>query len=289
MLQRYFASLWRSQRRWLYGLLAMVTALSLTLSVPQATQAISWWEILLRGAQILQLSTISDNQEVQLGGQINQQISSRLRRQGTPLSSHREATEYFERIGQRLAAVSDRTDIPYTFQIVEDRAINAFATMGGFVYINAGLMYEAENEAELAGVAAHEIGHIVERHAIQQMRQRAIAQGLLSAAGLDESTAIQLGVELALNLPHSRGDEFEADAIGLEILRRAGYAPSAMVSFLKKLQREGSPPPFLSTHPAVSDRINTLERLIAENPPTANEVDGLDTVAYRNRLRSFAR
>jgi predicted Zn-dependent protease len=288
MIQRYFAFLWRSQRRWLYGLLAIVTAFSLTLGTSQATQAISWWEILLRGAQILQLSNISDNQEIQLGSQINQQIGSQLRRQGTPLSSHRAATEYFDRIGQRLVANSDRSQIPYTFQVVEDRSVNAFATVGGYVYINAGLMYEAENEAELASVAAHEIGHIVQRHAIKQMRQRAIADGLLSAAGLDESTAVQLGVQLALNLPHSRGDEFEADRVGLDILRRAGYAPSAMVSFMQKLQRGGSPPPFLSTHPAVGDRINTLEQLIAENPPTANEVDGLDNVAYRSKLRSFA-
>jgi beta-barrel assembly-enhancing protease len=291
MLQQYFVFFRRSGRRWLYGLLAVTTALSLMVGTPQPARAIPWWEILLRGAQIFQLSNMSDAQEVQLGQQINQQVGARLDREGTPLSNHRKATEYFDRIGQRLAAASDRAEIPYKFQIVEDPGINAFATMGGFVYINAGLMYEAENEAELASVAAHEIGHIVGRHAIKQMRQRAIAEGLLSAAGLDQSTAVQLGVELALNLPHSRDDEFEADRIGLEILRRAGYAPSGAVSFMQKLQnsRGGSPPAFLSTHPNVGDRISILEQLLQENPPTANEVDGLDNVAYRNKLRSFAR
>lgn len=290
MSQRSFVSFWRSKKRWLYGLLAAVTALSLTIATPQPTQAIPWWQLLLRGAQIFQLSNMSDAQEVQLGQQINQQLVAQLARQGTPISSHRDATEYLNRIGQRLVAASDRADIPYTFQIVEDAAINAFATSGGFVYVNAGLMYEAENEAELASVVSHEIGHIVPRHAIKQMRQRAIAQGLLSAAGLDESTAVQLGVELALNRPHSRADEFEADRIGLEILRQAGYAPSAAVSFLTKLQNSGgSPPAFLSTHPNVGDRIDTLERFLQENPPTANEADGLDNVTYRNKLHSFAR
>lgn len=289
MLHRSLASFWRSQRRWFYGLLAGITALSLIVGTPQPTQAISWWEILMRGAQIFQLSNLSDPQEVQLGQQINQQIAVQLNRKGTPISNHREATAYVDSIGQRLAAASDRADIPYRFQIVEDPGINAFATMGGFVYMNAGLIYEAENEAELASVIAHEIGHIAGRHAVGQMRQQALASGALAVAGLDRNTAVQIGVDLALNLPHSRGDEFDADRLGLAMLRRAGYAPSGMVSFMQKLQRGGAPPAFLSTHPNVGDRIQTLRQMLQANPPTASEVNGLDAVSYRERLRRFAR
>lgn len=291
MTKRFLSSFWRSYRRWLYGSLSVVIALSLWIGTPKPTQAIPWWEILMRGVQILQLSNISDEQEVALGGQINQQITNQLWRNRTPISSHREATVYLNQLGQKLAATSDRPDIPYTFQIVEDRDINAFATMGGYVYINAGLMIEAENEAELASVVAHEIGHIVGGHAIAQMRERAIQRGLLSVAGLDQSAAVQIGVELALNLPNSREDELESDRLGLENMRRAGYSPSGMIAFMKTLQQRsgGSPPSILSTHPAVSDRIRALEEQLVQKPPQSYEVGGLDNVAYRNTINSFAR
>lgn len=290
MLNRFFSPFWRSHRRWLYGLLATVTALGLCIGTPQPVQAVPWWQLLIRGVQILQLSNISNQQEVQLGQRIDSQLRSQLARNRTPISQHRAANEYLNQIGQRLVQVSDRRDIPYTFQVVEDLKVNAFATMGGFVYINAGLMLKADNEAELASVVAHEMGHIQGRHAIEQMRQRAIQAGLLSAAGLDESAAVQIGVQLALNLPNSREDELEADRLGLETLRRAGYAPSAMVTFMQKLQQSGrgSPPAILSTHPAVSDRVRILSEAIRANPPTATEVDGLDSTAYRNKMRSFA-
>lgn len=289
MLKSTLKTIWRSHRRWLYGLMAGITATSLILVTPQPAPAAPWWELLIRGAQILQLSNMSDQQEVNLGGQINQQLAAQLARNGTPISRHREATAYINQIGQRLVPNSSRPDIPYTFQVVEDKSINAFATMGGFVYINAGLMFEADNEAELASVVAHEIGHIANRHAVQQMRQRAIQAGLLSAAGLDESAAVQIGVQLALNLPNSREDEFESDNTGLATLRKSGYAPEAMVSFMQKLQRGGAPPTFLSSHPAVGDRVQALAREIQQNPPSANERDGLNNQAYSNILSSFAR
>jgi predicted Zn-dependent protease len=289
MFKSISQAIWRSHRRWLYGFMAGITAMSLIVATPQPSQAVSWWELLIRGAQILQLSNMSDQQEVGLGQQINQQLAVQLARQGTPLSNHRAATAYINQIGQRLVPNSSRPNIPYTFQVVEDPGINAFATMGGFVYINAGLMFEADNEAELASVVAHEIAHIADRHAVKQMRERAIQAGILSAAGLDESAAVQIGVQLALNLPNSREDEFAADRLGLNTLRKSGYAPQAMVSFMQKLQRGGAPPPFLSSHPAVGDRVQALSQSIQQNPPTANETAGLDNAAYSNILSSFAR
>ena len=100
---------------------------------------------------------------------------------------------------------------------------------------------------------AHEIGHIAERHLIEQMRETAIARGLATAAGIDDSTAVQLGVELALRRPNSREDEFEADARGIQTLGKAGYAQVATIDFLEKLRSQRSTPTFLSTHPATSD------------------------------------
>ena len=272
---------WRFRRRWLYGLLCAVIALSLCIGTPKPSYGISWSDLIFQGVQLIQLSSMSDTQEIQLGKQINQELVKEGR---IKVSNNARINRYLNRIGQRLAQKSARPNITYTFQVVNDKSINAFATMGGFVYIHTGLMTEADNEAELASVVAHEIGHIAGRHAIEQMRQQALTRGLLSATGLDERAAVQIGVQLALNLPNSREDEFEADQLGLGNLKRAGYAPSGMVSFMKKLGKKGgSVPTFLSTHPATSDRVAALERAI--DPQTANAGDGLNNQAYKNKIR----
>lgn len=261
--------------------MSFVLALSLVVGIPQASQA-GWFDLILNGIQVIQLSNISDNQEVQIGKQINNQlVSSDIRLYRNP-----GINRYVNEIGQRLAQQSKRPDIPYTFQVVNDKSINAFATMGGFVYVNAGLIAAADNEAQLASVMAHEIGHISARHAIQQMRQAAIEQGVASAAGLDRNTLVNIGVQVALQLPNSRKDEFQADQLGLQTLEKTGYAPSAMVAFMEKLlQIGGSVPTFLSSHPATQDRIKALEQAI--DPATANQGIGLDTVAYKNKIRAL--
>jgi len=267
------------RKRWLYGLVSLFVTVGLVIGTPQTAQG-SWLDILLRGVQVFQLSNMSDRQEVQLGKQINQQL---LESEVT-LSPDQKLNRYVDRIGQRIVPYSDRADLPYTFQVVKDDNINAFATMGGFVYIHTGLIAAAENESELASVVAHEIGHIAAQHAVQQMRQRAIAQGVLSATGLDESNAVQIGVELAVSRPNSREDELEADQKGLDSLTKAGYAPIGMVSFMEKLQQQGgSPPAFLSTHPATSDRITALKAQI-QNPYQGN---GLNPRLYQQRTSSL--
>lgn len=269
------------RRRWFYPLVSFVLALSLVVGIPQVTQA-SWLDLILNGVQVIQLSNISDRQEVAIGKQINNELVSKEIR----LYRNSEINRYVQEIGQRLAKQSRRTDIPYTFQVVNDKSINAFATMGGFVYINTGLMAAADNEAELASVMSHEIAHIVARHSIQQMRQAAIARGVAAAAGLDRSTLVNIGVDLALRRPNSRKDELEADQLGLRNLEKAGYAPSAMVSFMEKLLKSrGSIPTFLSTHPATQDRIQALDRSI--NQSTENAGDGLNTNAYKNKIRAL--
>lgn len=271
----------RNQRRWLSSILSFVVALSLVVGIPQASQA-SWFDIILNGIQVIQLSNISDRQEVAIGKQINNQlVSSEIR-----LYRNSAINRYINDIGQRLARESKRPDIPYTFQVVNDKSLNAFATMGGFVYVNAGLIAAADNEAELASVMSHEIAHIVARHSIQQMKQAAIAKGVASAAGLDRNTMVNIGVDLALRRPNSRKDEFEADSLGLQTLESAGYAPSGMVSFMEKLLKTGgSVPTFLSTHPATGDRIQALKQAI--DPARADAGNGLDTNAYKNQIRAL--
>ncbi|GAA6620193.1 M48 family metallopeptidase [Scytonema sp. NUACC26] len=272
---------WR--RNWFYPLISLTVALSLCLSTPVKTWAgiERWVPTLIQGVQVIQLSNISSRQEVELGKQMNQQLGREVR-----FYRNSAISDYVEQIGRRLADNSDRSDLPFTFQVVEDNSINAFATTGGFVYVNTGLIKAADNEAELASVIAHEIGHIGGKHLVKQMRQRAIAGGVASAAGLDRSQAVAIGVDLALNRPRSREDEYDADKRGLRTLTRSGYAPSGMVSFMQKLLKQSSgTPSFLSTHPATSDRIKALESAIASQSSSGGA--GLDKAAYQAKTRAL--
>lgn len=278
---RYYAQLSWRLRRWGYLGISIAIALMLTVGQPTVARAISWGDLILRGIQVIQLSSLSDRQEVEIGQQINQQLTRRQVR----ILQNPQVNQYVNQIGQRLAASSTRPNIPYRFQVVDDRGVNAFATMGGFVYINRGLLTLASNEAELASVIAHEIGHIAGRHSVAQMRKMAVAGGLLGAAGLDRNTAVNIGVDLAFRRPNSRQDEYAADTMGLQILANTGYAQSAMVNFMSKLLQSRSIPTFLSTHPATSERIDRLQQAIN---PTSSYGEGLDSVTYRNRLRSLS-
>jgi len=270
-------------RFWLLTIISLLLSLSIGIINPQNSSALSWMDLLFRGVQVIQLSTISPQQEVAIGRQINQGL---LESGKVKLSKDARINQYVQEIGQQLAATSDRPDLPYTFQVVRDNSINAFATMGGFVYLHTGLIKTTDNEAELASVIAHEIGHIVGRHSITQLRNTALAQGLLSAAGLETKTWVQLAVNLAYNLPNSRKDELEADRLGLTNLARAGYEPTAMISFMQKLtQQGGSTPTILSTHPATSDRILALQKQL--NSVNNKQNQGLDEDYYQLQIRSL--
>jgi predicted Zn-dependent protease len=278
MLKQFFAVYRQWQRRWLYGLVSLFIACSLILSTPYPGQAQSFLNLLFQGIQAIQLSTLSDSQEVSLGKQINDQlVNSELK-----IYPGRAIGSYVNQVGQGLIPYSDRRNIPYMFQVVESNQINAFATMGGYVYVTTGLLKAADNEAELASVLGHEMGHIAARHALEQMRQALLAQGFASAVGVDRNQLVNIGIELALNRPLSRQDEFVADQKGLATITRAGYAPGAMVNFMRKLLNQPSVPTFLSTHPAVSDRIEALDQAI--NPAKAMRGAGLDNSNYRSRI-----
>jgi predicted Zn-dependent protease len=244
-------------RRLALVLAGMVMAVGLNVATAQPSQA-SWLDLIFSGVRVLQLSNMSDAQEVDLGAGINSQlVNSRQMR----MYQNSALNTYVNDIGQRLANVSDRPEIPYTFQIVEDDAINAFATMGGYVYVTTGLMAAADTEAELASVIGHEIGHIAGKHAVKQMRQAAITQGITGALGVNRDRLVNIGTQIALQLPASRSDEYEADRHGFFSMGRAGYDQSEMVSFMQKLIRRGSPPEFLSTHPNAANRVAELQEL----------------------------
>lgn len=267
-------------RRWIYPLISLVLAVSLCLGQPVVAQALPWIDLIMRGIQIAQLSNLSPRQEVAIGQQINNELVGKQVR----LYRDRALNQYIDEIGQRLARTSSRNNISYKFQIVDSSKINAFATMGGFVYVHTGLIAAADNEAQLASVIGHEIGHIAARHSIKQMRELAIASGLATAAGLDRNTVVALGVDLALRRPNSRAAEYEADQLGLVNLGRAGYALAAMPAFMEKLVSGPSVPTIVSTHPATGDRIERLRQAIDTAGP--DQGGGLDRAAYRAKIRA---
>ena len=277
-----FASVKAKFRRWQYLLLAFLTSLSLVIGSSTIAQAVSWQDLLRGGIQVIQgvqLSRLSVKEEVEIGQQINKNLWE------TEFKRYENANvnNYVNRIGQRLVPFNNRSQLPYTFQVVDSNDVNAFATMGGFVYVTTGLMKTATNEAELAGVIGHEIGHIEGKHLIKQISRSALQQGVLTAAGarIERSQVVRLGLDLAVNLRNSREDERDADDRGLRIMGSAGYAQSAMASFMRKLQG-GNNLEFLSTHPSSSSRVQDLERGI---DPTKTGTDGLDPATYRSEIQ----
>jgi predicted Zn-dependent protease len=272
------------RRRLAYAVLAGLLTIAMGLAMPTPSQA-GLLDLIFHGIRYVQLSNLSDRDEVALGRQIDQQLKT----QGVRLYTGDPGLgQYINEIGQRLAATSDRPNLPYTFQVVADDGINAFATLGGFVYIQTGLIRAASNEAELAGVIAHEIGHITGRHVIERMRQAAIAQGIVGALEVRQDTLVQLGVQLALTLPNSREAEYDADRRGFHNLGRAGYDTGGFVAFMQTLDRRGgSPPEFLSSHPNPGNRVQNLQTMAAAGTYAANAGVGTDRAAYQARISSL--
>jgi predicted Zn-dependent protease len=271
-----------------YGKLAIASLMSLLLAVtinPFMASALNLsdlFRILPSAIQIFQLSNIGDNDEVALGRQIDGQIRQEVR-----LSNDRAANALVSRLGQMLVPTSDRPNIPYTFRVVDDKNLNAFATMGGFVYINTGTIAASDNVAQLASVIGHEMGHISGRHALEQMKQMAIARGVATIAGVGDDRLVGIGVDLALRLPNSREAEFDADRRGLLNITRAGFAARAMPAFMQKLassSNRGGAPSFLNTHPATGDRIAALNQAIQAN--NFNTSGGLNDGEYQRIWRS---
>ncbi len=269
------------RRRAYAALLAIVMSASILLA-PQSGQAFTLLDLIRKGIPIIQALSINEQQEIALGAQTNQQIIRQMK-----MSQNPEINAYINNIGQRLAASSARPNLKYTFQVVEDNAINAFATMGGYVYIHTGLMKASDNEAQLASVIGHEIGHITGRHSLEQLKQTLIAQGISSLAGLDQSQLSNVVFNIGLRLPKSREMEYDADRRGLDNIIRVGYAPSAMPEFMKKLGSASNTPAFLSTHPSPPDRVQRLNNMIP--PQYRAKTDGLDQSNYKQRVQYFFR
>ena len=253
------------------------------LALPNRSELVVAIDILdaVKGAvQYIQVSNISDEQEVEIGKQTNQQVLQQYQLYDSP-----QIQQYVSNLGQELLNSSDSRDIPFTFQVVKSDEVNAFATPGGFVYVTTGLLETAENRAQLASVMAHEIAHINERHGIEGLKQAVAAQGIANTVGVDSNTLAQIAYQVAVDLPQSRSFEYEADSSGLEILQQAGYPPQAFANFLAKLQGGGGTPEFLRTHPKSEDRIEAISQ--TETATQVSTSKGQDRSEYQNNVIAY--
>ena len=251
-------------------------------NLPQSQSAIVAIDFLdaIEGAvQYIQVSNISDEQEIEIGKQTNQQVLSEYR-----LYDNTPIQQYVSNLGRELVSNSKSRDIPFNFQVVVSDQINAFATPGGFVYVTTGLIQAAENRAQLASVMAHEIAHINQKHGIKGLKQAVAARGIANTVGLETSTLAPIAYQLAVDLPQSRSFEYEADSSGLKILEQAGYPAEAFANFLTKLKGGGGTPEFLRTHPSSENRINAISEM-SNLEDTNNK--GQDNAEYQRNVLSL--
>src|SRR5207248_9947395 len=211
----------------------------------------------------------SIEKEIALGKQLAQEVERQAKIVDDPVIA-----EYVNRVGQNLVRNSD-AKVPFTIKVIDAEEINAFALPGGFFFVNTGVMLNADSEAEMAGVMAHEIAHVAARHGTRQATRGQIinyASIPLIFMGGWTGYAIRQGAGLAIPLgflTFSRGFEKEADYLGLQYLYKSGYDPTAFVDFFEKIQsmekkKPGSISKVFSTHPMTDDRISSAQTEIGK-------------------------
>ncbi len=233
--------------------------------------------------------------DIAIGKQLSQEVEKSAKFIDDPV-----VNEYVNRVGQNLVRNSD-AQVPFTIKVIDSDVVNAFALPGGFFYVNSGLILHADEESELAGVMAHEIAHVCARHGTREETKSTIVQ-LASIPAMIfipyswAGYAIYQGMNFAIPLTFlkfSRGDEAEADYLGLQYMYKAGYDPNSFVSFFEKVQSDekkqpGTIPKVFSTHPPTPDRIEAIQKEIATILPARDQyivtTSEFDTVKARLQM-----
>jgi len=226
---------------------------------------------------------------------LGQAFLNQIRRQ-TDIVNDPEVEAYIESIGYRLVAQSDNSRQLFTFFVVNDTSINAFAAPGGIIGINTGIIINSESESELAGVMAHEIAHVTQQHMARsvEMQQKMsipmmaamLGAILIASQNADAGAAAMMAIQggaIQAQINFTRSNEEEADRIGMQLLQRAGFSPDGMVSFFEKLHRNSrytaQAPEFLRTHPLTVNRIADVQARAA-NMPRASSYDESKTYHF---------
>jgi beta-barrel assembly-enhancing protease len=241
---------------------------------------------------------ISEEDELKLAEQVHQELLKQAR-----LVQDRSINEYVNSVGRRLARQSGRPDSPWQFYVVDDKSINAFATLGGRVYVHSGLLAATNSEAQLASVLGHEIGHIVGRHGLENIKksQRAgLYAGLAAIAGavLGGQGGADLGGAMGnligggYLMKHSRDAEREADYLGLYNLKDAGYNTGGMVEMFEILQEVSNSSPgafgsILASHPPPGERLSNTRREIDQHLRGSDQRGQSNTEDFQRLKSSF--
>ncbi|MGE0884411.1 MAG: M48 family metallopeptidase [Blastocatellales bacterium] len=240
---------------------------------------------------------LSEEEELKLAADVHQEILKQFR-----LSEDRRLNEYVNNLGQKLARSSERPKIPWRFYVVDDKSINAFATLGGRVYVHTGLIAATSNEAQLASVIGHEIGHIVGRHGLENVKKAqklgmfAIGATIVGAilggqGGAQAGEAIGSLVAGGFLMKHSRDAEREADFLGLYNIKAAGYNTGGMVEMFQMLQQVtkggGSLGSILASHPDPRERESNT-RLEIDQHLSGTDRRGISNTNDYQRLKGGA-
>jgi predicted Zn-dependent protease len=221
-----------------------------------------------------QFSLVPESQEIQMGQQGAEEVDATM-----GVYDNATLNNYVDTIGKALAAQSERPNLPWSFKVVDDPLVNAFALPGGPIYVTRGLLAHMTSEAQLAAVMGHEVGHVTAKHSVQQLSKATVAQlGLVVGSAVSETFAAlgQLGgagMQL-LMLRYGRDDERQADDLGFKYSINLGYQVREMPGVFTTLKRVGETsggqtlPSWMSSHPAPDERVERLNQMIAErNPP----------------------
>jgi len=208
--------------------------------------------------------TISEDEELKIGADVSAKIRQRFGVVQDPA-----ITTYVTLVGTLLARTTDRPDLPWTFVVLDTDGVNAFAAPGGYVHVTRGALGLIQNEAQLAGVLGHEIGHVTRKHTVNAITKSKIVSAGTNAALKDRSALLDRFADAAyksvLENAFDRGDELDADGVGVGLARRVGYAPGALADFLARLdeRNSGQPEPngLFASHPETKERITKIHAL----------------------------
>lgn len=224
-----------------------------------------------------ELSFVSESREIAMGREADEQIVASMGVVDDP-----ELAAYVSGIGREMAAVSERPDLPWTFRVIDDPTVNAFALPGGFIYVTRGMLTHLDSEAQLAGIFGHEIGHVTAKHSVNRMSRAQLAQlglgvGMVLFPSLRDFGGIAGAGMQILFLKFGRDDEHQSDELGVRYMSRLGYEPAQLAGVFAMLERKsdeagGALPSWASTHPAPEDRQERILAL-ADSFPGADRVD----------------